>query len=151
MALPYQPRAGTIVMCEFPACFDAPEMLKTRAVIVVSPFLRGRRDLAAVVPLSHSAPGMPCSHHCIIPVRMLPKFMQATGGDRWAKCDMLYTFSIRRLSPVEFGRSRSRGRQVYEYATLDASTLQAVRRAVAAGVGVEASLWTPIRSPAPVR
>ena len=141
MGLLYPPRAGDIVMCEFPVCFDAPEMIKTRAVIVVSPRLPGRRGLAAVVPISRTAPVVHCAHNCVIPVRLLPKFMQATGGERWAKCDMLYTLSIRRLSPVETGRRDIRGHRKCEYPRLDDATLRAVRRAIAVGVGIDVSMW----------
>lgn len=57
MGLPYQPRAGDIFICEFPTCFEAPEMVKTRAVIVVSPRVAGRgSDLATVVPISEPLP-----------------------------------------------------------------------------------------------
>lgn len=68
---------------------------------------------------------------------MLPTFMQATGGHRWAKCDMVYTFATRRLSPVETTRRRAYGKRAYEYPRLDATTLRAVRRAVAAGLGID--------------
>ena len=78
MGLPCQPRAGDIVMCEFPDCFDAPEMTKTRAVIVVSPRLAGRSsELVTVVPISRSQPHVPAEHHCRIPTSLLPKFMEA--------------------------------------------------------------------------
>jgi uncharacterized protein YifN (PemK superfamily) len=142
LALLYQPRAGDIFMCEFPACFDVPEMVKTRPVIVVSPRLAGRRELVGIVPISHSEPDPMCAHHCIIPVRMLPKFMQATGGHRWVKCDMVYTFSTRRLSPVEHPR-RMAGKRVYEYPRLDGATLQHVRRAIASGLGIEGIAGLP--------
>jgi len=142
MPLRYQPRPGDIFMCAFPECFDVPEMVKTRPVIVVSPQLPGRRDLVCVVPISHSDPVQMCEHHCVVPVRMLPKFMQATGGDRWAKCDMLYTFSTRRLSPVEHGRRDARGKRGYEYPKVDRATLDIVRRAVASSLGIDTSLWS---------
>lgn len=140
MALTFPPSPGDIFMCEFPACFSAPEMVKTRPVIVVSPRLQGRRDLAAVVPISNSAPDPPCPHHCEIRVALLPAFMQATGGNRWAKCDMIYTFNISRLSPIE-KRRRSYEKRTYEYRKLDLESLQAVRRAAASGLGIDVSLW----------
>lgn len=136
MGLLHEPRAGEILMCGFPECFDAPEMTKTRPVIVVSPRLPRRRGLVAVVPISRTAPYSDCEHNCVIPMRLLPKFMQVSGGDRWAKCDMVYTFSTRRLSPVEHGRRDRRGQRQYEYPRLDPATLRAVRKAIAAGVGI---------------
>ncbi|MCC8362251.1 type II toxin-antitoxin system PemK/MazF family toxin [Lysobacter sp. A6] len=143
MGLPYQPRAGDILMCEFPACFDAPEMTKTRPVIVVSPRLSGRMfSLATVVPISGAEPHVHCDHHGPIPVRLLPKFMQATGKGRWAKCDMVYTLSTHRLRPVERGLRDNPGQRLYEYPRLDLATLRAVPLAIAAGVGIDASLWS---------
>lgn len=140
MALRFPPNPGAIFMCEFPPCFSAPEMVKTRAVIVVSPKLHGRADLVGVVPISNTCPAPVCTHHCEIKQRMLPRFMQATGENRWAKCDMLYTFSLGRLSPIELKRVRGQPRQ-YEYPKLDLVTLQEVRRAVAAGLGIDKALW----------
>ena len=146
MALPHQPRAGDIVICEFPDCFEAPEMTKTRAVIVVSPRLPGRSsELVTVVPISRSQPYVPGEHHCRIPIDLLPKFMQSTGGDRWAKCDMLYTLSTRRLSLIEIGPRDRHGHRAFDRPRLDLATLLAVRRAIAAGVGIDTALR--VRSP----
>jgi mRNA interferase MazF len=147
VALLYTPKVGQILMCEFPACFGPPEMVKSRAVVVISPQLTGRSRLAAVVPISNTPPEPVCDHHCPIPVRMLPKFMQATGGDRWAKCDMLYTFSFERLSLIKDGKDRKTGKRKYETVRLDLPTLQAVRRAVAVGLGIDSALW-PVALPA---
>lgn len=154
MGLPYQPRAGDIFMCEFPSCFDVPEMTKTRPVIVVSPRLPGRSPtLVTVVPISGSEPYIRLDHNCLIPARLLPSFMQSTGGDRWAKCDMLCTLGVHRLRPVERGPRDQRGHRVHEYPRLDLATLKAVRRAIAVGLGIDASLWqgharTTLRAPA---
>ncbi|HZX77317.1 type II toxin-antitoxin system PemK/MazF family toxin [Lysobacter sp.] len=148
MALRFKPKVGDILMCEFPVCFKAPEMIKSRAVIVVSPQLQGRPDLAAVVPISNTPPNPVCTHHCQIPVRFLPKFMQATGGVRWAKCDMLYTFSHARLELIKLGRDRATGKRLYDHPRLDLETLQEVRRAIAAGLGIDGALWTPSAAPA---
>jgi uncharacterized protein YifN (PemK superfamily) len=128
-------------MCSFPLEFQPPEMVKTRAVIVVSPRLPGRDGLVAVVPISNSEPKPCCDHHCRIPTRYLPRFMQASGGDRWAKCDMLYTFSLDRLSPVRIKGRGLDGKRGYEYPMLDLQVLRAVRRAAAAGLGIDAKLW----------
>lgn len=97
-----------------------------------------------------TAPNIRGDHHCRIPARLLPRFMQTTSEDRWAKCDMLYTFSVRRLRPVECGRRASNGHRDHEYPRLDLATLRAVRRAIAAGIGLDVSVQgqaTTVRSP----
>lgn len=142
MTLRFMPKVGDIVMCEFPACFVPPEMVKTRPVIVISPRLVGRHRLVAVVPISNSPPDPVCTHHCEIVARMLPKFMQATGGNRWAKCDMVYNLSLDRLSLVQDGRDRETGKRLYDMKRVELSTVQEVRRAIAASLGIDASLWT---------
>ncbi|MGH8073626.1 MAG: type II toxin-antitoxin system PemK/MazF family toxin [Lysobacter sp.] len=141
MALRYPPKVGDILMCEFPECFAAPEMVKTRAVVVISPKLAGRDRLVAVLPISNTPPEPLCAHHCLIPARMLPKYMQATGGERWAKCDMLYTFSLTRLSLIKDGRDRATGKRKYDTPRFDLETLQAVRRAAACSLGIDKALW----------
>lgn len=141
MALRYAPKVGEILMCEFPACFVAPEMVKTRPVVVVSPRLIGRDQLVAVVPISNTCPTPVCDHHCEIPASLLPKFMQATGGARWAKCDMIYTLSLSRLSLISDGRGKD-GKRKYDNRRLDLAHLQSVRRAAAAALGIDSSLWT---------
>lgn len=143
MALLYPPKVGDIVMCQFPECLAAPEMIKKRAVIVISPRLAGRDGLVAVVPISNSAPDPVHAHHCEIEVRLLPKFMQATGGNRWAKCDMLYTFSLERLSLIQDGRrDRATGKRIYDHCKADLVTVQAVRRSIAAALGIDGALWS---------
>ncbi|PRH81511.1 type II toxin-antitoxin system PemK/MazF family toxin [Arenimonas caeni] len=141
MALKYPPAVGSILVCEFPPCFSPPEMVKTRPVVVLSPKITGRPDLATVVPLSTTAPSQIESHHCKVPARMLPKSLQATAGDRWAKCDMVYTLHVSRLSPVKGKRDRVTGKRDYEHAKVDLATLQELRRCAAAGLGIGVDLW----------
>jgi len=50
MSIPYHPEQGTILICDFKGFID-PEMVKRRPVVVVSPRLRQRGKLCAVVPL----------------------------------------------------------------------------------------------------
>ena len=56
MALKFHPKPGTILVCDFRQGFRAPEMIKRRPVVVVSPRLRNRTDLCTVVPLSTIEP-----------------------------------------------------------------------------------------------
>lgn len=56
MPLSYYPSPGEIVLCDYATGFIPPEMVKLRPVVIVSPRLRKRGDLVAVVPLSTTAP-----------------------------------------------------------------------------------------------
>lgn len=140
-SLQFPPKLGDIVMCEFPDCFGPPEMVKTRAVIVISPRRQNECGLATVVPLSNSAPEKVCDHHCQIPVKLLPKHLQATGGARWAKCDMLYTLSTKRLFLVSRGRDPQTKKRVYDTARIDLEHIQAVRRCISAALVISPDIF----------
>ena len=139
--LQYPPKTGDILMCEFPACFGAPEMVKTRAVVVISRNIQHAKGLATVVPLSNTAPAVELAHHCKIPVKFLSKWHQATGGDRWLKGDMVYTLSTKRLRLIETARDKSTGKRSYERLRLDGEHLNMVRACVAAALNIDASLF----------
>lgn len=141
MALLYPPSVGEIYMCAFPECFKEPEMVKTRAVLIVSPKCDGRRGLWTVVPLSLTTPNPIRSYHCLVPARFMPKPMQATGGDRWAKCDMIYAFSQDRLELCKGHRDPSTGKRKYEKGKVDLEHIQIVRRGVAAALGIDSALF----------
>lgn len=135
--LRFPPKSGDIVMCEFPECFAVPEMVKTRAVVVISRRAQHALGMATVVPLSSTEPDEIRDHHCLIPQRLLPKFMQATGAGRWIKGDMVYTFSIKRLSLPQAKRDRATGKRVYDTAKLDLEHLVMVRRCVASALSID--------------
>ena len=97
MALLFPPRSGTVWMCDFNTGFKAPEMTKVRPVVVVSP-PRSKRmtGLCTIVPLSTTAPvPVELFHHLTDPRSLPGKFGM---NETWAKCDMLYTVSLGRLS-----------------------------------------------------
>ena len=56
MALTFHPKPGTILMCDFSAGFKAPEMVKVRPVIVVSPKRKHCSGLCTVVAISTVTP-----------------------------------------------------------------------------------------------
>lgn len=141
MALQYPPRAGAVLMCTFPDSFAPPEMIKTRPVVVINPQLPGRLDLVAVVPLSTTPPNPVCNHHCQIPIASMPPCMQAKATEVWAKCDMLYTFSLQRLDRFKAGRERGTGKRLFESGQLSGDQLDAVRRCAASALGIRAALF----------
>lgn len=99
MALKFHPKPGTILICDY-AGFKAPEMVKRRPCVVVSPRLRRRDGLCTVVPLSTTPPYPPESYHYQITLdRPLPYPFGAAV--MWAKCDMLATVSFDRLALIK--------------------------------------------------
>jgi uncharacterized protein YifN (PemK superfamily) len=103
MSLLHHPKIGDVLVCDFPRCFSEPEMIKARPVVVISRQLPGRPGLCTVVPLSTTPPVPVQPYHCEVATPDLPPpFNTATS---WIKADMVYTFSLDRLS-----RFRLRGR-----------------------------------------
>lgn len=95
MALSYFPRQGEILICDFSTGFRAPEMVKKRPVIIISPRARTSR-LVTVVPLSSTEPRPVETCHYQLPAGAYPP----ARSTMWAKCDMINTVSVDRLDRV---------------------------------------------------
>lgn len=128
MALAFHPGPGAIVICNFETGFRAPEMVKTRPVVVISPRRRGGQ-LVTVVPLSSTEPqrAEPWHH------RLSPGAYPPARGPMWAKCDMLATVALHRLDRVKVKRAGVRTYQAYQ---LPAGDLVAILACVRAALGV---------------
>ena len=126
---------GTLLICDFDTGFKAPEMVKKRPVVVISP--RRRRSVAqlcTVVPLSTTAPDpVERFHHRMNP-KSLPVLLRSQ--DTWAKCDMLYTVSLNRLDRV---RVTTGGKRTYSAPQVLAEDLDAIRRGVITALKLDAS------------
>lgn len=97
MPITFHPRRGDILICDFDTGFQAPEMVKIRPVVVVSPRRRSGPGLCTVVPLSSTAPNpIEPYHHRLSPMAYPP-----ARGPMWAKCDMAVTVSCTRLDRVK--------------------------------------------------
>lgn len=98
MPLYYQPHPGTLWMCDFNTGFVAPEMVKVRPAVVISPRPQRMINLCTIVPLSTAVPNPVEQYHHPMDPRSIP----AALGERAsrAKCDMLYTVSLARLEYV---------------------------------------------------
>jgi len=96
MSLPYYPRRGEVLICDFDSGFRPPEMVKRRPIVVLSSKQSNARRLCTVVPFSTTQPEPPaCWHHCL-PHLTVPG-LQANDA-MWAKCDMIATVGFDRLS-----------------------------------------------------
>ena len=127
MPLYYHPKQGDVLLCDFTRGFVAPEMLKVRKVIVISPAATHSRKLCTVVPISSTAPEVECDWHYLLRTNPLP----SDGHTQlWAKCDMLYTVSFERLDRLH--RKTRRGPREYFVPKLSADDLQGVIAAVRA-------------------
>jgi uncharacterized protein YifN (PemK superfamily) len=124
MALLYQPRPGAVVICDF-AGYVVPEMVKKRPVVVLARN-RKNRQLVTVVPLSTTPPTTLEDYHHDLTQNPLP----SAGVKCWAKCDMVATVSLSRLDRCKAGRGQ------YVVPVLPTADFDAIRRAVANGLGL---------------
>jgi len=135
MSLDYHPRPGDILLCHFPECLQVPEMVKARPILVLSSPLPGRRELLCIVPLSTTEPAPVRPFHLEIPIARMPRRLQSKAARVWAKCDMLYTFSLVRLDRFKAGRDRSTGRRMFEQGRITPDELRDVRKRAAGVLG----------------
>lgn len=95
-ALPYYPKRGEVLICNFDSGFKPPEMVKRRPVVVLSSKESHSRRVCTVVPFSTTQPEPKRQwHHCLSHVKV-PGLMPC--DDMWAKCDMLATVGFDRLT-----------------------------------------------------
>ena len=71
LMLTFQPKPGTLLVCDFGTGFKMPEMVKKRPVVVISP-RRRRSRLCTVVPLSTTAPNPVERFHHLMNPQSLP-------------------------------------------------------------------------------
>ncbi|MBO9579866.1 MAG: type II toxin-antitoxin system PemK/MazF family toxin [Sphingobium sp.] len=135
MTLSYHPRAGEIVLCNYATGFIAPEMVKLRPVVIVSPRLRRRDNLVSVIPLSTTAPDPVDQHHCQITLAIpLPKPFDTPI--MWAKCDMVATVALARLDRFRDGRHAGGGARRFTTGKVSDLQLAEIRKAMLHGLGL---------------
>lgn len=133
--LKFHPEPGVILMCDFDKLgLKEPEMVKFRPVVVVSPRLKRRHGLLAVVPLSTTEPAELMPYHCVIELNpALPKPWDSPR--MWAKADMIYTVRFERLDLVRTGRDQT-GRRKYLTKAVSEDQLLGIRKCVLNGLGM---------------
>lgn len=133
MPLTFHPHPGMVLICDFNTGFKAPEMIKRRPVVVISPRPRRSNQLCTIVPLSTTAPNpVEPFHH-----RMDPKSLpgKLARKETWAKCDMLATVSLTRLDRVMVGKEPS-GKRIFVADPVTSDDLKAIRRGVMTALGL---------------
>jgi len=123
-----------VLICDFNTGFKAPEMVKKRPVVVISPRPRRKTQLCTVVPLSTTRPRPMEGFHYQMNPRSLPGRFAAK--ETWAKCDMLSTVSLERLDRVYIGRDKA-GRRRYVAQVVVPEDLLAIQRAVLVALGLK--------------
>jgi len=132
MAITFYPDHGTILMCDFNTGFKAPEMVKKRPVVVVSP-RRNNSQLCTIVPLSTVPPTPILDHHHRMNLASMPDSL--TEKESWAKCDMLMTVSLNRLDRVADGRGVN-GKRKYVSMKITPDDFKAIRTGILFALGL---------------
>lgn len=135
MAIQFHPQRGTILICDFTGMRE-PEMVKRRPVVVISPRLRNRGNLVAIVPLSTTHPGDTYPYHFRLQIEPpLP----APYADQvcWVKGDMVYTVGFYRLFLPQLGKDAS-GKRISDIRVLDSGVMSKIAACVLHGLGLDA-------------
>jgi mRNA interferase MazF len=112
-------------------------MVKRRPVVIVSPRRRRGPEIYTVVPLSTTAPSPVEPFHHQMDPDSLPGPL--AGRITWAKCDMLYTLSLRRLDRIMVSKDSS-GKRNYAVGSVIPADWRAIQRAILAGLDLQAPL-----------
>jgi uncharacterized protein YifN (PemK superfamily) len=120
-----------VLICDF-AGFKAPEMVKARPVVIVSPNHLVRPGLVTVVPLSTTPPQPIQPYHHRLKGSPIPG---NAVDEVWAKCDMICTVSVRRIDRVKVDRGK------YVVGHISMEQVNAIRVAAASSFGL-----TPVPS-----
>lgn len=132
--LKFQPKPGTIVMCDFSTGFIVPEMVKKRPVVVVRKS-KTNPKLVTIVPISQTEPEEITEVHIEI-------ISPLDREKAWIKCDMITTVSIDRLDRFRVRRART---TTWETSDLEDHKFQLVNKSVANYLGIGDNVGVPER------
>ncbi len=134
MPIQFAPAQGTIVTVDFDQGFRAPEMVKRRLAIVISPRIKERGKLNTVVPLSTTVPLKVMPYHCQLDIPFqLPAFWNQQMC--WVKGDMINAVGFHRVDLLCLGKDHQ-GKRIYQDKVLPAATLQRVQQCVLHSIGL---------------
>ena len=127
--IPFTPSAGAVMICDFTRGFRAPEMVKTRPVVVVSEKARNF-GTCIVVPIGSKKPTNGDALTVSLQIAKYPFLEQ----DSWAKCEVVNSVRHGRLYRL---RDPVSGKHCDTRTTmLDEADLSAVRKATAQALGL---------------
>lgn len=133
MPLQYHPKIGSILVCDFNKGFVAPEMVKRRPVIVISPPISVRHRLCTIIPISTEPPKIVMSYHVNLGDLNLP--LPYDNKINWAKCDMIYSVSFDRLELFR-GRNGMGGKREYKEFCISSENLKKIQAGFLSSVGL---------------
>ena len=113
MPITFHPHPRMVLYCDFDTGFQAPEPVKCRPVIVLSPQARNHQT-CIVVPLSTVEPNPIEAFHHRLDVLSLPVSLR--DRDSWVKGDMVTTVALHRLDRV-LVNARLSGTNTRQYVT----------------------------------
>jgi uncharacterized protein YifN (PemK superfamily) len=112
----------------------APEMVKRRPVVAISPRLKNRTTLVTVIPLSTTQPRYKMPYHFEIHLgHPLPEPWNVTPC--WAICDHPMTVGFHRLDLIRLGKDQYGKRKYYQH-RLGESDLEGMRHGVLQALGL---------------
>lgn len=132
MTIKFHPGPGTVLICDYSG-FIAPEMIKKRPVVIVSPRLRRQQNLYTVIPLSTTKPIPIENHHHKLNPLSLPNGLNKK--ETWAKCDMISRVSAERLDRIK--TIDSKGKRSYITHTLLAEDFKGILKGILSSLGLE--------------
>ena len=134
MSIREHPAPGTILTCNFDQGFRAPEMIKRRPVVVVSPKIGSRPSLCTVVALSTKPPKPKRAYHCEL--RLDPPLPPPwSSGPMWVKGDMIYAVGFHRLDLIRLGKDRG-GKRIYRFETITTEQMKTIRKCMLCALGM---------------
>ena len=130
MSIAFIPKPGYVLMCDFTG-YVAPEIIKVRPVVIVSPAHLTRPGLVSIVPLSTTPPNPVEPYHYRLNGNPIPGSSEV---EVWAKCDMLATVRLERLDRIKVGRGN------YQTANISMDQVRAIRRCVILSLGFDRAI-----------
>lgn len=128
MGLKFQPKVGSVVVCDFRGMV-VPEIVKKRPVIVVARN-RFNSQLVTVVPISTTVPVPARGYHHALRQNPIP------GNEHiscWVKCDMINVVSLERLDRI---KEAGWGRNKYIIPTIERDEFELIKLAIIHGLGM---------------
>lgn len=127
MPIPFHPKPGMVLICDYDTGFTPPEMVKKRRVIVVSPYQLNKRGLCTIVPISTSEPEPIEAYH--YPIKVGKYGFLSRDKECWVKGDMVARVSFDRLDRLRVGAH-------FTSPSIDAQDLAEVRQAISHSLGL---------------
>jgi len=140
MTLMYPPGRGEVLICDFEHYLPKGEMVKQRPVIVLSPRIAQRADLATVVCLSTTLPFSILGYHLEI-IFDPPYCLKYSEKTMWLKGDMVYAMNLSRLSRPH-SKDPITGDRIYPIRIIDPSIMRKVEKCVMIGLGINLDVWS---------